>query len=57
MADRIGVINNGELVITENKKDLMQRLGRKEFIFDLNTPMNSIPDQLAQWNLLLKKLV
>jgi len=55
MADRIGVINKGEIIVTENKKDLMNRLGRKELIFDLEAPMEAVPSSLHHWDLDLRE--
>ena len=51
MADRISVINNGEIILTENKKDLMKKLGRKQFILDLKEPLKKIPEQLSSWTI------
>ena len=51
MADRIGVINKGEIIITENKKTLIKRLGQKSLVLDLNTPLLKIPEQLLPWPL------
>lgn len=48
MADRIGVLNNGELIVTENKNDLMKKFGKKELILDLNEPIEKIPESLAR---------
>ncbi len=53
MADRIGIINNGEIIITENKTDLMKKLGRKLLILDLIKPLTKIPKQLTKWDLTL----
>ncbi len=53
MADRIGVINKGEIIVTENKRKLMQKFGRKKLTLDLNEPFNAIPDQLTRWDLSL----
>ncbi len=53
MADRISVINNGEIIVTENKNDLMKKLGRKLLILDLKEPLKEIPAQLASWKLVL----
>ncbi len=53
MADRIGIINKGEIIITENKKDLMKKLGRKQLILDLKNPLAEIPAQLSAWTLAL----
>lgn len=51
MADRIGVINKGEIIVTENKMDLMKRMGHKEVTLDLNEPIAEIPNQLKHWAL------
>lgn len=51
MAQRISVINNGEIIVTEEKKELMRKLGRKQLILDLKTPINSVPAVLARWSL------
>src|SRR5690606_11759985 len=47
MADRIGVINRGELVVVEEKDVLMRRLGRKQLTLVLQAPMERIPDDLS----------
>ena len=46
MADRIGVIRKGELILVEDKQDLMHKLGRKELTLHLATPLASIPPAL-----------
>lgn len=51
MADRIGVINNGEIILVEDKKALMQKMGEKHLVLHLNNPLNSIPDSLAGYHL------
>ncbi|MGE0269460.1 MAG: ABC transporter ATP-binding protein [Candidatus Omnitrophota bacterium] len=53
MADRIGIIDNGELILTEEKAKLMKKLGRKELILDLNEPLGEIPAELNQFTLAL----
>lgn len=55
MADRIGVINNGEIIITENKNDLMKKLGRKQLVLELKNQLNTIPDSLLKWKMDLSK--
>ena len=47
MADRIGVINHGEIVLVEDKEVLMRKLGRKQLTLQLQAPLASIPQQLA----------
>jgi len=47
MADRIGVINKGELVVVEEKRALMRKLGKKQLTLHLQSPLTSIPAGLA----------
>ena len=47
MADRIGVINKGEIVLVEDKDMLMRKLGRKQLTLHLQAPLERIPSQLA----------
>ena len=47
MADRIGVINKGELVIVEDKDVLMRKLGKRQLTLQLQRPLERIPDALA----------
>ena len=54
MADRIGVINKGTLVLVEDKKKLMKKLGKKQLTLHLQTPLERIPAELGSWNLELK---
>jgi len=49
MADRVGVINRGELILVEQKDVLMQKLGRKILHLQLTEPLNAIPPSLADW--------
>ena len=49
MADRVGVINQGELVLVEDKVALMQKLGRKVLHLQLSEPLSEVPDVLAEW--------
>ncbi len=51
MADRIGVINKGELILVENKAELMNKLGRRQLILQLQTPLLAIPAQFADYAL------
>jgi len=53
IADRIGVINNGELLLVEDKNELMQKLGSKELIIEIRQPISNIPDSLGEYNLQL----
>jgi ABC-2 type transport system ATP-binding protein len=54
MADRIGVINKGNLVLVEDKKTLMKKLGKKQLTLHLQTPLQQIPAGLSDWGLELK---
>ena len=47
MADRIGVIRNGELVVVEDKRLLMRKLGKKQLALQLQARLHAIPDELA----------
>jgi ABC-2 type transport system ATP-binding protein len=51
MADRIGVINHGELVRVQGKDELMQQLGKKQLVLQLQEPLADIPQQLARYRL------
>ncbi|SFU70694.1 ABC-2 type transport system ATP-binding protein [Polaromonas sp. YR568] len=55
MADRIGVINKGELIVVEDKAVLMRKLGKKQLSLQLQTPLQSIPAELAGLPLELTK--
>jgi ABC-2 type transport system ATP-binding protein len=48
MADRIGVINKGQLILVEEKKLLMQKLGKKQLTLSLQSRLESLPDELKQ---------
>ncbi len=47
MADRIGVINHGELLLVEDKASLMRKLGKKQLLLSLQAPLEAIPVALA----------
>ncbi len=51
MADRIGIINKGELILVEDKATLIRKLGRKELKLHLREKLESIPAVLAGWKL------
>ena len=53
MADRIGVINKGQLILVENKAELMRKLGRKQLTLELTEPIAAVPAALAGHNLVL----
>lgn len=54
MADRVGVINHGELLLVEDKATLMTKLGKREMVIALVDPMAAIPAELAEWHLTLE---
>jgi len=54
MADRIGVINKGRLVVVEEKAKLMKTLGKKQLTVQLQEPLASLPPGLSQWPLVLR---
>ncbi|MGE0347865.1 ABC transporter ATP-binding protein [Hydrogenophaga sp.] len=51
MADRIGVINHGELILVEDKHVLMRKLGKKQLTLSLQHAMDRVPEALARWPL------
>jgi len=53
MADRIGVINHGEIVVVDDKAALMRRLGRKQLTLELAAPLEAVPAALAARGLTL----
>ena len=53
MADRIGVINKGELILVENKHELMHKLGQKQLTLQLHEAIESIPAELSSHHLAL----
>ena len=55
MADRIGVINNGEIVLVENKRELMRKLGRKQLMLHLERALPELPGALAHYQLELSE--
>jgi ABC-2 type transport system ATP-binding protein len=44
MADRIGVVSKGRIILVEEKKELMKKLGKRQLVLDLPEPLNSLPD-------------
>ncbi|MFK8033065.1 MAG: ABC transporter ATP-binding protein [Hyphomicrobiales bacterium] len=55
IADRVGVIAHGEIILVEEKAELMAKLGKKTLILDLQEPLKSIPDVLARDDLELSE--
>jgi ABC-2 type transport system ATP-binding protein len=53
MADRVGVINKGEIVLVEDKAELVRKLGRKQLVLQLQKTLEAVPAELAGHNLKL----
>jgi ABC-2 type transport system ATP-binding protein len=53
MADRIGVISKGEIILVEDKAELMRKLGQKQLTLSLQEPLANVPDVLAGHGLAL----
>ncbi|BCH33321.1 ABC transporter ATP-binding protein [Mesorhizobium sp. L-8-10] len=53
MADRIGVINKGELILVEDKQALIAKLGKRQLTLSLQEPLDAIPPELSEWPLAL----
>jgi ABC-2 type transport system ATP-binding protein len=53
MADRIGVIRRGELILVEDKVELMRKLGKKQLTLQLQAPLAAVPEALADYDLTL----
>ncbi|MGQ0429757.1 MAG: ABC transporter ATP-binding protein [Gammaproteobacteria bacterium] len=53
MADRIGVINHGRLIVVEDKLTLMKKLGKRQLTLTLQDPLAAIPAELSEWPLTL----
>jgi ABC-2 type transport system ATP-binding protein len=54
MADRIGVISKGEIILVENKAELMHKLGKKRLTLELHQQLDALPAELARHNLALQ---
>jgi ABC-2 type transport system ATP-binding protein len=54
MADRVGVINKGQLIVVEEKTTLMKKLGKRQLTLHLQEPMKELPAALSSWSLALK---
>ena len=54
MADRVGVISKGELILVEEKTTLMKKLGKKQVSFELVEPLAALPDALKEWDIALR---
>jgi len=53
IADRVGVINQGRLILIEEKNELMRKLGRKQLTLELHEPLLSLPEGLSRYDLSL----
>ena len=53
IADRVGVINQGEIIIVEEKKELLKKMGHKTLSVELQEEINEVPDTLKKYNLVL----
>ena len=53
LADRVGVINHGEIILVEDKDKLMREMGKKELVLHLQTPLTELPKQLSGYLLAL----
>ena len=51
MADRVGVINKGEIILVEDKAELMRKLGRKQMTLELRAPLGAVPEALSRYAL------
>jgi len=51
IADRVGVINNGELLLIDNKNSIMHKLGKKQMTIEMESIINDIPASLSHWAL------
>ena len=54
MADRVGVIDGGKILLVENKTALMRKLGKRRLALALQEPMTTLPEELADWSLSLE---
>ncbi len=51
IADRIAIINKGEILLVDNKAELMAKMGQKQLTIELQTPVDTIPDALSSFDL------
>jgi len=54
MADRVGVIDKGRIILIEQKAELMKKLGKRQMLIALQEPMTAIPVELEEWHLTLE---
>ena len=53
IADRVGVINQGEIIIVEQKKELLKKMGHKKLTVELQDEINEVPNSLKKYNLII----
>ena len=53
IADRVGVINQGEIIVVEQKKELLKKMGRKKLIVELQQELDQVPESLKKYNLII----
>jgi ABC-2 type transport system ATP-binding protein len=54
MADRVGVIDKGRIILVEQKAALMKKLGKRRMLIALQEPMVAVPTELGEWNVALE---
>jgi len=54
MADRVGVIDKGRLILVEEKAELMKKLGKRQMLISLQEPLASVPSELDEWHVELE---
>ncbi|MFL2891991.1 MAG: ABC transporter ATP-binding protein [Candidatus Pelagibacter sp.] len=55
IADRVAVINQGEIIVVENKNDLLKRMGQKTLLIELQDKITHLPEQLSKYELMIGK--
>ncbi len=55
IADRVGIINHGELLLVDDKDALMHKLGKRQLVIELESPLSALPEALGAWDLELSE--
>ncbi|MGN6376839.1 MAG: ABC transporter ATP-binding protein [Sphingomonas sp.] len=55
MADRVGVISKGRIILVDEKNALMKKLGKRQMLISLQEPLAAVPDALGQWDVSLEE--
>ena len=55
IADRVGVINQGEIIVVDQTKELLKKMGHKKLTIDLQDEISKVPESLIKYNLKLNK--